>query len=178
MNLSPDLERWRHEIEGYARQYGLDFYDVVFEMLDYDHLNEVAAYGGFPTRYPHWRFGMDYEELARSYSYGLSKIYELVNATIDARFPADSWNVYLFHFSDGENGDSRDTDACMDLLRRELLPKLNLFCFGQVRSSYGGGRFKNDIEEAFPGDPKVVTSEIRDKDEIYDAIKRFLGKGL
>ena len=78
MNLSPDLERWRHEIEGHARQYGLDFYDVVFEMLDYDQLNEVAAFGGFPTRYPHWRFGMEYEELSKSYSYGLSKIYELV----------------------------------------------------------------------------------------------------
>src|SRR5262249_43229606 len=47
-------------------------------MLDYDHLNEIAAYGGFPTRYPHWRFGMEYEELSKSYSYGLSKIYELV----------------------------------------------------------------------------------------------------
>ena len=78
MNLTPDLERRRREIEGYAREYGLDFYDVVFEVLDYDQLNEVAAYGGFPTRYPHWRFGMDYEELAKSYSYGLSKIYELV----------------------------------------------------------------------------------------------------
>jgi stage V sporulation protein R len=78
VNLSPDLERWRHEIEGYARAYGLDFYDVVFEVLDYDQLNEVAAYGGFPTRYPHWRFGMDYEELAKTYTYGLSKIYELV----------------------------------------------------------------------------------------------------
>ena len=78
MNLTPELERWRREIEAYAREYGLDFYDVVFEVLDYDHLNEVAAYGGFPTRYPHWRFGMDYEELAKTYSYGLSKIYELV----------------------------------------------------------------------------------------------------
>ena len=103
---------------------------------------------------------------------------ELINAAIDARFPPDAWNVYLFHFSDGDNGDSRDTAACMAMLRDELLPKLNLFCFGQVRSSYGGGRFKNDIEEAFPGEPKVVTSEMRDKDEIYDAIKRFLGKGL
>jgi hypothetical protein len=55
---------------------------------------------------------------------------------------------------------------------------LNLFCFGQVRSSYGGGRFKADLEEAFPGHEKIVTSEIRDRDEIYDAIKRFLGKGL
>ena len=41
-------------------------------------MNEIAAYGGFPTRYPHWRFGMEYEQLAKSYEYGLSKIYEMV----------------------------------------------------------------------------------------------------
>ena len=108
----------------------------------------------------------------------ISAAYELVNSIVDSRFPPDSWNAYLFHFSDGENGDSRDTEACMTLLREVLLPKLNLFCFGQVRSSYGGGRFKNDLEEALPGEAKIVTSEIRDKDEIYDAMKRFLGKGL
>ena len=51
---------------------------VVFELVDHDELNMVAAYGGFPTRYPHWRFGMDYDQLAKSYTYGLSKIYELV----------------------------------------------------------------------------------------------------
>jgi len=78
MNLPSDIERARSQIETYAREYGLDFQDVVFEMLDYDQLNEVAAYGGFPTRYPHWRFGMDYEEMAKTYTYGLSKIYELV----------------------------------------------------------------------------------------------------
>ena len=65
--------------------------------------------------------------------------------------PPDAWNVYLFHFSDGENGDSRDTEACLELLDRRLLPRLNLFCFGQVRSSYGGGRFKTDLDEGFPG---------------------------
>ena len=108
----------------------------------------------------------------------ISTAYELIDRVIDGRFHPDSWNIYLFHFSDGENGDSRDTDLCMQILRQHLLPKLNLFCFGQVRSSYGGGRFKTDIEEAFPGEPKIVTSEIRDRDEIYDAIKRFLGKGL
>ena len=47
-------------------------------MLDYEQMNEIAAYGGFPTRYPHWRFGMEYEQLAKSYEYGLSKIYEMV----------------------------------------------------------------------------------------------------
>ena len=47
-----------------------------------------------------------------------------------------------------------------------------------MRSSYGGGPVQDDIEEALPRRAKIVTSEIRDKDEIYDAIKRFLGKGL
>jgi len=66
------------EIEGYARSYGLDFFPVVFEMLDYEEINMVASYGGFPTRYPHWRFGMQYEYMQKSYGYGLHKIYEMV----------------------------------------------------------------------------------------------------
>jgi stage V sporulation protein R len=66
------------EIEGHARSYGLDFFPVVFEMLDYVEINMVAAYGGFPTRYPHWRFGMQYEYMQKSYGYGLHKIYEMV----------------------------------------------------------------------------------------------------
>src|SRR5579862_8386619 len=77
-NLPPDLRRMKEEIEGYARGYGLDFFETIFEVIDADDLNEIAAYGGFPTRYPHWQFGQSYEELRKSYDYGLSKIYELV----------------------------------------------------------------------------------------------------
>jgi stage V sporulation protein R len=77
-NLPPHLRVLKDEIEGYARGYGLDFYETIFEVVDADDLNEIAAYGGFPTRYPHWSFGMQYEELKRSYEYGLSKIYEMV----------------------------------------------------------------------------------------------------
>jgi stage V sporulation protein R len=65
-------------IEKIAREYKLDFFPTVFEMLTYDQMNEVAAYSGFPNRYPHWRFGMEYERLSKSYEYGLSKIYEMV----------------------------------------------------------------------------------------------------
>ncbi len=68
----------QEEVEGYARGFGLEFFPIVYEVLDYKTMNEVAAYGGFPTRYPHWRFGMDYEQLAKSYEWGLSKIYEMV----------------------------------------------------------------------------------------------------
>jgi stage V sporulation protein R len=77
-NLPPDLRALKEEIEGYARGYGLDFYETIFEVIDADDLNEIAAYGGFPTRYPHWSFGMAYEELKKGYDYGLSKIYEMV----------------------------------------------------------------------------------------------------
>lgn len=77
-NLPANLRALQEEIEGYAKGYGLDFYDTIFEVLDADDLNEVAAYGGFPTRYPHWSFGMSYEELRKGYDYGLSKIYEMV----------------------------------------------------------------------------------------------------
>lgn len=68
----------KKEIEGYAHEYGLDFYPVVFEMCDYDTINILAAQGGFPSRYPHWRFGMDYDQLSKNYAYGLQKIYEMV----------------------------------------------------------------------------------------------------
>ncbi|MBI4566089.1 MAG: SpoVR family protein [Planctomycetes bacterium] len=66
------------EILGAARAFGLDPLPTVFELITHDQLNEVAAYGGFPTRYPHWRFGMQFEELQKGYTFGLSKIYELV----------------------------------------------------------------------------------------------------
>ncbi len=66
------------KIEAIAKGYGLDLFPLIFEILTYDQMNEIAAYGGFPNRYPHWRFGMEYEQLAKSYEYGLSKIYEMV----------------------------------------------------------------------------------------------------
>jgi stage V sporulation protein R len=68
----------QNEIQGYARGYGLDFWQTRFEVLDYRQMQEVAAYGGFPVRYPHWRFGMDFEQLTKSHTYGLSHIYEMV----------------------------------------------------------------------------------------------------
>jgi stage V sporulation protein R len=76
--LPADLAALQEEIEEYARGHGLDFFPTVFELVDSEELNEIAAYGGFPSRYPHWRFGMEYEQLAKGYSYGLQKIYELV----------------------------------------------------------------------------------------------------
>jgi stage V sporulation protein R len=76
--LTPELAQCAKEIRAHARSFGLDFFEVIFELLDYDQVNMMAAYGGFPTRYPHWRFGMQFEELQKGYVHGLQKIYELV----------------------------------------------------------------------------------------------------
>lgn len=76
--LSGELLKLRDEVFGYAKEFGLDFYPVVFEVCDYDTVCILAANGGFPTRYPHWRFGMDYDQLSKGNTYGFQKIYELV----------------------------------------------------------------------------------------------------
>lgn len=76
--LAPELVEARDSIRELAASYGLDFFETIFEMVTYEEMNMLAAYGGFPTRYPHWRFGMEYLEMQKSYEYGLSKIYEMV----------------------------------------------------------------------------------------------------
>lgn len=95
----PDaLEAHRVKIDAKARELGLDYFDVVFEVLDFQTMNQIAAYGGFPVRYPHWRFGMEFEKLSKRDAYGLGRIYEMVinndpvyaylqesNATIDQK---------------------------------------------------------------------------------------------
>jgi len=68
----------RVKIEGYAHDVGLDFPEVRFVMVDFEQMNKIAAYDGFPSRYPHWRFGMEYERMRKSYAWGLHRIYELV----------------------------------------------------------------------------------------------------
>jgi stage V sporulation protein R len=78
LSQADQLRRAQDEILKHAHAYGLQPFRTVFELVSHDEMNEIASYGGFPTRYPHWRFGMEYEELQKGYSWGLQKIYELV----------------------------------------------------------------------------------------------------
>ncbi|HET6252102.1 MAG TPA: SpoVR family protein [Tepidisphaeraceae bacterium] len=73
-----ELLKAKKEIRERARAYGLDFMPVIFEMCDYEQMNQIAAYGGFPQRYPHWRFGAEYESIRKRHHYGLGRIYEMV----------------------------------------------------------------------------------------------------
>lgn len=76
--VPPEIAEWVPRIAEIARGHGLDFFETIFEMVDYSEMNSVAALTGFPVRFPHWRFGMEYERLTKSYAYGLHKIYEMV----------------------------------------------------------------------------------------------------
>ncbi len=77
-DLTPELAAVRDQIRKYAEDFGLDFFETIFEMVDHEQINSLAALGGFPVRYPHWRFGMDYDQLSKGYAWGLQKIYEMV----------------------------------------------------------------------------------------------------
>jgi hypothetical protein len=107
----------------------------------------------------------------------ISSAYKLANQIVDEDYSPSEWNIYLFHFSDGDNWGEIDTDECIALLEEKLLPKANLFCYGQVESPYGSGQFIRDLEEYFEGEDKLILSEIADKEAIYQSIKDFLGKG-
>ncbi len=107
----------------------------------------------------------------------ISSAYKLCAQLIDNHFPPEEWNIYPFHFSDGDNWSMDDTIACMDILRNKILPRVNMFAYGQVESPYGSGQFVKDLREHLGKDERVVTSEIRDRDAIMQSIKDFLGKG-
>ncbi|MFH0938382.1 MAG: DUF444 family protein [Planctomycetota bacterium] len=105
----------------------------------------------------------------------ISSAYRLCADVIKKNYPPLDWNIYTFHFSDGDNLLS-DNEQCFQILKEELLPALNLFCYGQVRSLYGSGEFKRKLDDALSSD-NLITTDIKNKEEIYDAIKLFLGKG-
>lgn len=107
----------------------------------------------------------------------ISSAYKLCNEIIDKEYPVSDWNIYALHFSDGDNWSGEDTKLCLDLLKDELVPKLNLFGYGQVESRYGSGQFIKDLMEGFREEEKLVTSKIESKEAIYRSLKEFLGKG-
>ena len=106
----------------------------------------------------------------------ISSAYELCEKIVTKRYPPAEWNVYAFHFSDGDNwGD--DIPHCIEILNEKLLPRVNLFGYGQVESPYGSGEFFEYVNEMLGERDNVVCSRIPDRDAILGSIKEFLGTG-
>jgi sporulation protein YhbH len=107
----------------------------------------------------------------------ISSAYKLAKKIIDEEYPLNEWNVYPFHFSDGDNWSGEDTRLCVKLLKEYFLPNVNMFGYGQVESKYGSGQFLKDLEKSFPEDDRLVISRIENRDKIVQSIKDFLGRG-
>lgn len=108
----------------------------------------------------------------------ISSAYKMAIKIIEEQFNPSEWNIYLFHFSDGDNWSGNDTAECMKLLDTVLLPAANLFCYGQVESRYGSGQFLRDLHKHFGENSlKTITTQIKDREAIMDALKAFLGTG-
>ena len=109
----------------------------------------------------------------------ISSAYKMCMKLIETEYPPDQWNIYPFHFSDGDNWSGEDTKACFDILINQLFPRINMFCYGQVESRYGSGQFLKDLQDQFKnGHEKLSLSKIESKESIMRSIKDFLGKGV
>jgi uncharacterized sporulation protein YeaH/YhbH (DUF444 family) len=108
----------------------------------------------------------------------ISSAYNLCKEIIDKDYNPNEWNIYPFHFSDGDNWSADDTKICLDLLDNFIMPVSNNFCYGQVESRYGSGQFYKDLTAKYgTGNEKLTLSKIKNKEGILDSIKEFLGKG-
>jgi uncharacterized sporulation protein YeaH/YhbH (DUF444 family) len=108
----------------------------------------------------------------------ISSAFNLCKEIIEKDYNPNEWNIYPFHFSDGDNWSQDDTKLCLEILDTCILPASNMFCYGQVESRYGSGQFYKDLISHYgKEEEKVVLSKIKNKEGILDSIKEFLGKG-
>lgn len=113
----------------------------------------------------------------------ISSAYQCAKDLLDQHYDKADWNTYLFHFSDGDNSSDADNRLCVKIIRESLLPSCNMFGYCQVASAYGSGSFINVLHEAFPNGepdelgPRVVTSKVGGREDIYDSLRTFFKAG-
>jgi len=101
----------------------------------------------------------------------VSSAYQLALDIIHARYPAADWNIYPFHFSDGDNL-PWDNDLCVDLVFK-IMQECNIFGYGEIREGYRGS--SSTLMSAFSKitDPKFASVTVSDKSAVYPALKKF-----
>ena len=82
-----ELELYEGKLEALARERGLDYFPVNFELVPGSFMMEVAIYG-LPVRMPHWSFGVHYFYQLVQHRMGHSRLFEVV-------FPGNPGRAYL-----------------------------------------------------------------------------------
>ena len=79
MSLLDELEKWDEQLVKMAKDYGLDWFPIVYETCDYYEMIGTMAYHGMPSHYGHWSFGKSFERTHTMYNAGLEGLpYELI----------------------------------------------------------------------------------------------------
>jgi uncharacterized protein len=104
----------------------------------------------------------------------VSSAYELALQIIQERYNPADWNIYPFHFSDGDNL-PWDNDRCVQLVNR-LIEQCNIFGYGEIRE--GHYRSPSTLMSAYGKitDPKFIAVTISDKKEVYPALRKFFSQ--
>ncbi|HLH74869.1 MAG TPA: DUF444 family protein, partial [Chloroflexota bacterium] len=102
----------------------------------------------------------------------VSSAYQLALDIIKERFDPNAWNIYPFHFSDGDNWGDVDNRRCVDLVNR-LLEASNVFGYGEIRE--GGVRSSSTLMNAFQAikSPRFIPVIITEKKDVHPALKKF-----
>ena len=110
----------------------------------------------------------------------VSSAYQLALDIIKERFNPADWNIYPFHFSDGDNYYSDNEEAVR--LADELISTCNLFGYGEIgeegASSYrrSSGALLSIFSDRLKNKERFVGVRIDDKEDVYPALKQFFGK--
>jgi hypothetical protein len=113
----------------------------------------------------------------------ISSAFTCCKELLDQHYDPSQWNIYLFHFSDGDNSSDADNKLCVRILQEQLLDRCNMFGYCQVASAYGSGSFLGVLHEAFPGGqpdecgPKLLTCKVGSKDDVLESLRTFFKAG-
>ncbi|BCJ86955.1 sporulation protein YhbH [Effusibacillus dendaii] len=98
-----------------------------------------------------------------------SSAYQLALDLVQTKYPPDRYNVYPFHFSDGDNLTS-DNEKCVRLIR-ELASLCNIFGYGEVNQYNRSSTLMSSYKHI--QDPKFKSILIREKNDVYKALTTF-----
>jgi len=102
----------------------------------------------------------------------VSSAYQLCLDIVSQRYPAAEWNVYPFHFSDGDNWGEVDNQRCLEIVRK-LLGCSNAFGYGEIQER--GRRSPSTLMSAFQSidDRRFIGVTIGSKEEVFPALRKF-----
>jgi hypothetical protein len=104
-----------------------------------------------------------------------SSVYELALRIVDGDYPHDRYNVYAFHFSDGDNAEADNPVAAK--LVADMLDRVNLFGYGEIRQYRDVDRGLWNALAALKH-PSFTMSVLRDKEDVYRTLKSFFGDSM